>query len=228
VDTRDNIIFAGCSFTWGQGLYYCNKSFTDLKLPPQGIYDHSDKEFPNEKHIEFKNKNRFATLIANHFNCEPLVKEKNGGCNTSIHRFVLNKINSKTKYVVIQTTSFGRSESEPDGGGENITKQIEGFKKCVSLCKEKNIPIVFIHFDWDSSMIDEPPTDILEKTIKIENKLSFYDLIVDANSDIIVGWDWKDEFPKSQLGIYYDGHFNLKGHKLVAEQIINYFKNGRT
>ena len=225
---KQNIIFSGCSFTWGQGLYYCNKSFTDLKLPPKGVYDHSDKEFPSKEHKKFMEKNRFASLVSNHFDCIPVVRKNNGGSNTQIHRFVMDKLDSNTSFVIVQTTSFGRSESEPGGGNESVNQQINGLLKCLDVCESANIPIGFIHFDWESSLINDIPIKILEKTIKIKNKLSFYDTITDDDSDLIVGSDWKDEFPKSELGLYYDGHFNLKGHKFIAKQIINYIENVRT
>lgn len=70
------ILFGGCSFTWGQGLYF----YSDLPnlYNPKNIY-----EFPGHKvteaQIRFKNTLYYPRLIANHFNTFEVVKPFNGG-----------------------------------------------------------------------------------------------------------------------------------------------------
>ena len=66
--TRSNhvvkgIIFAGCSFTWGQGLYYYSNLPT-LKEPDPFCYDGNLVE---QSHIKFMESVRFPRLVANHF-----------------------------------------------------------------------------------------------------------------------------------------------------------------
>ena len=42
---KDNIIFGGCSFTWGQGIYYYNPNFKDLPFKVDGVYAHIETYF---------------------------------------------------------------------------------------------------------------------------------------------------------------------------------------
>lgn len=76
VPTR-GMVFAGCSFTWGQGLYYYSHLPT-LKEPPP---DHYNESFVLPSHKKFKESIRYPRLVANHFNSFEFVHEKNGGSN---------------------------------------------------------------------------------------------------------------------------------------------------
>jgi hypothetical protein len=75
------MIFAGCSFTWGQGLYYYSNMST-LVEPPA---NHYKVEFIKDTHIEFMKSIRFPRLVANHFNTFELCQPWNGGASYSIH-----------------------------------------------------------------------------------------------------------------------------------------------
>ena len=219
MENHQNIIFSGCSFTWGQSLYYCNESFTDLKEPINSCYDHKDTEFPSKEHKQYMIESRFATQVANHFNCEPIVREENGGNNIQICRFVLNKLNSKTKFVVIQTTSFGRTNADGWEGCETLEEQIDLFLKCTNLCIDKNIPIVFLHFDWHENLIDEIPKVIKDRTILFDGENSFYNKI--RNDDRLQMTSvYKKRYNKDII----DEHFNHEGHHYISDKIINFFE----
>ena len=69
------IIFAGCSFTWGQGLYYYSNLPT-LKEPEPFRYDN---KLVKATHIKFMESVRFPRLVSNHFNTFELVHPVNGG-----------------------------------------------------------------------------------------------------------------------------------------------------
>jgi hypothetical protein len=69
------IIFAGCSFTWGQGLYF----YSDLiDVPKIGDTEYNDNKF-KDSHFKFKDTLRFPRLVANHFDTFEVVKKQNGG-----------------------------------------------------------------------------------------------------------------------------------------------------
>lgn len=75
------IIFAGCSFTWGQGLYYYSNLST-IKEPPPDCYI---PEFVQHSHLKFMESVRSPRLVANHFNTFELVQKPNGGsCDSAI------------------------------------------------------------------------------------------------------------------------------------------------
>ena len=59
------IIFGGCSFTWGQGLYFYS-DLVDLKYP-ESEYVFNQKEITDAQ-IKFKNTLYYPRLVSNHFN----------------------------------------------------------------------------------------------------------------------------------------------------------------
>jgi hypothetical protein len=71
----NGIVFCGCSFTWGQGLYY----YSDLKTivePPEYTFEW---DLVRDSHKRYMFANRWARLVANHFNTFEVVKNSNGG-----------------------------------------------------------------------------------------------------------------------------------------------------
>jgi hypothetical protein len=91
VKTKKGIAFAGCSFTWGQGLYYYSNLST-IKLPSnQNRYDRDLITYAQYKFLELV---RFPRIVADYFNTFELVSIQNGGAlQTIIHNW--SNINSK-------------------------------------------------------------------------------------------------------------------------------------
>ena len=58
------MIFAGCSFTWGHGLYYYSNLPT-IKEPPPDAYD---AKLVNYSHLKFMESVRYPRIVADHFN----------------------------------------------------------------------------------------------------------------------------------------------------------------
>lgn len=76
-EVRKGIIFVGCSFTWGQGLYYYSNLPT-LKEPPPDCYN---SNLLTPAHIKFMESVRFPRIVADHFNSFEFVYPGNGGSN---------------------------------------------------------------------------------------------------------------------------------------------------
>jgi hypothetical protein len=74
------IIFAGCSYTWGQGLYYYS-NLTTLRDQnnPWGYYN-----IYTVPHHRFRESVRYPRLVAKHFNTFEWVHPQNGGANDQI------------------------------------------------------------------------------------------------------------------------------------------------
>lgn len=72
--------FAGCSFTWGQGLYYYSHLPT-LKEPKP---DHYVDAWVTEGQRRYMASVRYPRLVANHFKTWEIVHPFNGGSNQSI------------------------------------------------------------------------------------------------------------------------------------------------
>lgn len=78
------LVFAGCSFTWGQGLYF----YSDLNHTPKfddWVYDYS---LMTDALIKFKDTIRFPRLVANHFNTFDVCKATNGGSDVTSLMFL--------------------------------------------------------------------------------------------------------------------------------------------
>jgi len=80
------IIFAGCSFTWGQGLYF----YSDLP----NVIPQADNDFHPSKvtdaHIKYKDTLRYPRLVANHLDTFEVTKKSNGGNDKMSIHFVNN------------------------------------------------------------------------------------------------------------------------------------------
>ena len=98
-------IFAGDSFTWGQGLQYYGE-FNDIKIMPS---NHYVKEFLTDEHVDFIKKNRYSKIVANHLNKVDIVKDENGGSDFESIEFIKNNIDENVEYVLLQTTQPFRS-----------------------------------------------------------------------------------------------------------------------
>ena len=129
----NGIIFCGCSFTWGQGLYY----YSDLKTvvePPEYTFEW---DLVKPAHRRYMFANRWARLVANHFNTFEVVKNSNGGQESqsldfletllqgdedspdkspfySIEKFDYQEIS----YIIIQTTEPIRNNFLFEVGGK--------------------------------------------------------------------------------------------------------------
>jgi hypothetical protein len=74
------IIFAGCSFTWGQGLYY----YSNLPTLKEPAPDQYDPNLLTASHIKYTEILRFPRLVTNHFKTFEWVHPLNGGSHKSI------------------------------------------------------------------------------------------------------------------------------------------------
>lgn len=128
------ILFAGCSFTWGQGLYYYSNMPT-LKEPPP---DHYQSQLVRWTHHKFQETIRYPRLVANHFNTFELTQNFNGGGTHSIIKYWEEKfretgdfqksIDDGTQYydyndvshVFFQFTQWSRTELTITHDGKTI------------------------------------------------------------------------------------------------------------
>lgn len=77
------IAFAGCSFTWGQGLWYYS-NLTSLQEQELNSYDPNKVYFSHEK---FAHRKRFPRLVADYFDTFEIVRYHNGGSLDAIVDF---------------------------------------------------------------------------------------------------------------------------------------------
>jgi hypothetical protein len=90
------LLFGGCSFTWGQGLYFYS-DLPDLYYPKPYEY-HGDKV--TDAQLKFKDTLRFPRLVANHFNTFETFKIHNGGSEDETFSFFENIFDKERKHVM--------------------------------------------------------------------------------------------------------------------------------
>lgn len=174
------LVFAGCSFTWGQGLYYYSGLET-LKEPPPNEYD---KNLLTDSHIKYMEANRFPRLVANEFNTFEFVKNDNGGSDELILDYLdnlfdlnddHNPMNKKASfneidYIIYQTTQPLRSTFFYNHKGKE-----HSFNNDNNNEKEK-----LIFYEWlieeRNITLEEWHQELSEITInKIKEKLKFFE-----------------------------------------------------
>jgi len=98
IDNIQKMIFAGCSFTYGHGLWHYTK---EEGLPKDDRVVH-DFEFP--KSLSFMKNNRFPKLVSRHFNSHEILKPTTSGSDMVSLEFVkgLFGINRSSKWSQIK------------------------------------------------------------------------------------------------------------------------------
>lgn len=103
----NGIVFAGCSFTWGQGLYY----YSELKHIPRFEEWVKDYSLMTNAPINYKNTIRFPRLVANHFSTFEVGRETNGGSDEMSFKFLevlftRDKVANNLQHFAFLTTQF--------------------------------------------------------------------------------------------------------------------------
>jgi hypothetical protein len=117
------ILFGGCSFTWGQGLYFYSE--LNRLINPINEFTYRRDEL-NDAHFKFRDTLRFPRLVANHFNTFEVVKLLNGGSEDETFEFFdiifdhtrdgANHLShdklfhDDIEYIVIQTSQIWRNK----------------------------------------------------------------------------------------------------------------------
>jgi hypothetical protein len=111
---KKGMIFAGCSFTWGQGLYFYSKMLNLDYSNPNSF----SKCKVTYAHNRYKDVLRFPRLVANHFETFEVVKQINGGCDDHSINFIDSvfdgqynyKINyNEISHIIFQTSELTRN-----------------------------------------------------------------------------------------------------------------------
>lgn len=114
-----NIVFAGSSITWGQGLHYYS-DLSDIKIGN----DYFDRNELTEEHINFIVDNRFSKLVANHFNTIDIVRKENGGTTNLMLEFVNSIDLTNCDFIIFQFTDAFRDLGKFFYKGEERTINI--------------------------------------------------------------------------------------------------------
>jgi hypothetical protein len=161
------IIFAGCSFTWGQGLEY----YSDLN---DKVYVQSDgwPGITRLSHLEHIKNNRFAKKVSTHFNTFDICRYQNGGCEDESIKFVLSILNQENykkinefqkddfSYLIFQTSEPSRNVCTYINYNTNTEKEVplkefindsnnpayRGFYEYIAKNYNNNFELFYNHF----------------------------------------------------------------------------------
>lgn len=124
------LIFAGCSFTWGQGLYYYSKLDTLVEPEPNSY----DAKLVTDAHKRYMETIRYPRIVASHFKTWEVVSKQNGGSEETSLSFIKRSLGlhdgfeflvndifsfSEIEYVIIQTSQPNRNGFYYQLNGEN-------------------------------------------------------------------------------------------------------------
>lgn len=234
-------IFAGCSFTWGQGLWsYCP---TKWHVPTCNEYTKENAPIPPDADI-FRIENRFPHLLGNMVsisNC--IIKRHNGGTDDESLRFIdevkRNQVGANTlltqnvpwsevKICVFQTTQAYRSPFKFEYKNEKYQIRahpgFNGFSLCEKLVKGHPGQTLYLELDnyepflnWlvDNNYTPDDFFEIHTKTLitRIENK--FKELQKDGIECFLISWT-DDYLP------------HIKNNEYLIEKFVPMRYNGST
>jgi hypothetical protein len=209
-DVAKGIVFTGCSFTWGQGLYYYSNLPT-LKEP--GMYKY-DQSLVNSAHRRYMASVRFPRLVANHFKTFEIVSENNGGRDMDSfnflkkvfglvpndqfsHYLVNDKFNfNEIEYIVFQTSQLCRNTYYYNFEGNEYEYRIhlpESYDKFYEYLSKNNLELDDVLKDLAITMFKE-----------IKNTLQYYESL--GIKTLLLHWENEyseltenDEWMKNRL-----------------------------
>lgn len=143
------IIFAGCSFTWGQGLYY----YSNLPSLREPLPNHYFPELIKWPHLEFMKSKRFPRLVANHFNTFEMCQPFNGGAPFSVNGWWENAFsqNSDTFTEYVHTTPGPSKSILSMGPDKNHYEQLYDYQDFSHIIYQ------FTQWQRDTSFIKNEP-----------------------------------------------------------------------
>ncbi len=107
------IIFAGDSYTWGEGLELFQDTDKWVNLRNKEMHHFDLKESSDEPSVKFREENRFAGVVANHYDTIGLVARKNGGNAAASLRHIKSILKFHTpesiSCIIFQHTSLLRN-----------------------------------------------------------------------------------------------------------------------
>lgn len=206
------MLFAGCSYTWGQSLHYYGGFSDDVHKKDGFFYENELRPH----HYQYNVDNRFATKVADYFGRKAIVAARNGNSNPLMVDWIYRKLKQHPTIdcIVVQSTSFHRGFPK-----RNEKEQIEDFNNLIDYCDSHSILIKFLHMDLGGGdyLLNKEfklSKKIIERTILFDDKLDWFHTLIPNMGK----YDYRtvaSDFPEVS-----DTHFNLKGHDYVSKNII--------
>jgi hypothetical protein len=174
------IVFAGDSFTWGEGLQYYS-GLQDVVFPVKHEFD---PKVISNKQMEFIINNRFSTLVGNYFNTQTISRSENGGSNDCSLRLLAETPHTEISYIVFQITELYREQFEFIHNDKTIMLYIDSliynkhnlkefFKSSKYLSNKENYDLFYNYYETNFKSFDEFQNYFIEQSLnRIKIKLS--------------------------------------------------------
>ena len=163
------MIFSGCSYTWGQGLYYYSNLETLRDSDNPWGYT---RWIANPAHHLFKESVRYPRLVANHFNSYEIVHPENGGANDVVVEYWKNCFTNREKNAELLTEAHGEipakiEQIEYDEVSHVIFQLTQWARDLYEIEHEGEKIKLPIQWFWDNNPNrDRPYRDIFEKYLE--------------------------------------------------------------
>lgn len=195
------ILFAGDSFTWGEGLQFYSGQ-KDVFFPKTHKFD---PKLISNSQIEVITNNRFPKLVGNYFNKEIILRADNGGSNTWSTKFIKDiKSPNQISHIIYQLTDVYREEFEFTYNDEDIKIYVDDilynryedteykFKSSEKyLDRKKHYDLFFKYYKNNFKSIEEFELYFIKQSlIKIKQEL----LKHIANGVIVYFLNWRTNY----------------------------------
>ena len=216
------ILGIGCSYTWGEGLYFYSK-LDNLPFRENHVFEPSKVTPPM---LKYKDKHKFVNLVAEYYNTWYWTEMGNGGTNLQFVNYLEHEFTNRDLFsyndfslVIFQFTHCTRDMQS----GFDIDTQIEKVDKICKEIEKNNVKVLTLC--WD----EEIPNSILYK--KLFNKRHIDITIDNVTKPAFDYFIWNDKYNitvasdfKSKNLQKNDLHFNHKGHNVISDLIIKKLK----
>jgi len=136
------IIFAGCSFTYGEGLELYMDTPKWINQRKLVTHDAELKKLVDYESTKFRLNNNFPGLVGKYFNIKPLQHHKNGGCFASSTRFI-----KEVEAVIKKRKNYNRGYVD-DTLLEYFNTSENKNIKCI-IIQLSSLDREPLHFDYD-------------------------------------------------------------------------------
>lgn len=174
------MVFAGDSFTWGEGLQYYS-GLPDVVFPETHLFD---PKVVSNKQMQFIINNKFSTLVGKYFNKEIISRSENGGSN-DCSLTLLDEVNpNEISHVIFQITELYREYFEFMHDGKFIKLYIDNiiynqhnlskfFKSEQYLNSKINYDAFYEYYETNFESFEEFQNHFIEQSInKIQKRLT--------------------------------------------------------
>jgi hypothetical protein len=187
------IVFGGCSFTWGQGLYYYSNLET-LKEPPPDCYD---VKLVTDAHKRYGAMLRYPRLVANHFDTFEVCMLQNGGSEETTFMYIKRVLGivdkhdhlfeehfsfNEIEYIIIQTSQPNRN---------SFTFTFDGTKYDFRTYSPETREVFFKWLDQENIEFNDWYSDHVKNVFnQLKENMAFYE----SKGIKTLFLNWEDEY----------------------------------